>query len=103
MKVSKRLRKPKPPDPLKLTKRDRRGLIAEAAKQLLQKAMGLGYQLWRPGEIVYMSDRSYLVRRDGSWKRLDPGMIVHLGRADHEVGPKGKLKFLGVRPERKAS
>jgi hypothetical protein len=42
-----------------------------------------------------MSDRSYLVRKDGSWKRLDPGMIVRIGRVDYEVGPKGKLKFLG--------
>lgn len=86
--------------PEKLTKRDRRALIVELAKKLLQKAVAAGYRPWGPGEIVYMSDRSYLVRKDGSWKRLDPGMIVRIGRADYEVGPKGRLKFLSAHSER---
>jgi len=91
----------KPNAPEKPTKTIRRSLVTELAKKLLQKAIAAGYQLWRPGEIVYMSDRSYLIRKDGSWKRLDPGMIVRVGRADYEVGPKGRLKFLHAHPERK--
>lgn len=86
---------------LKPTKRERRFLIAEGARNILQKAIELGYRLWQPNEIIQMSDRSYLVRKDGSWKRLDPGMVVRIGRADYEVGPKGKLKFLAAHPERK--
>jgi hypothetical protein len=80
--------------PEKLTKTERRIVVRELAKKLLQKAIAAGYRLWQPGEIVEMSDRSYLVRKDGSWKRLDPGAIVRIGRVDYEVGPRGKLKFL---------
>jgi len=93
VKTSQTQRKPNGPE--ELTKRDRRTLAIALAKKLFQKAIAAGYRLWRPGEIVEMSDRSYLVRKDGSWKRLDPGMIVRIGRVDYEVGPKGKLKFLG--------
>jgi hypothetical protein len=80
--------------PEKLTKTERRIVVADLAKKLLQRAIAAGYQLWKPGEIVEMSDRSYLVRKDGSWKRLDPGMIIRIGKAHYEVGPRGKLTFL---------
>jgi hypothetical protein len=85
---------PKARKPETLTKTERRIVVREMAKKLLQRAIAAGYKFWKPGEIVEMSDRSYLVRKDGSWKRLDPGMIIRIGRADYEVGPRGKLTFL---------
>jgi hypothetical protein len=91
-KESQKARKPE-----KLTKTERRLKIAEAAKKLLQKAIAAGYQLWKPGEIVQMSDRSYLVRKDGSWKRLDPGMVILIGRREYLVGARGELTFVRAR------
>jgi hypothetical protein len=80
----------------RLTKTERRNMVAEGAKKILQRAIAAGYKFWRAGEIVQMSDRAYLVRKDG-WRRLDPGMVITLGRADYLVGPKGRLKFLRAR------
>lgn len=84
----------------KPTKTERRSLAARLAMAIFHKAMTLGYKPWRIGEIVELSDRAYLVRREG-WKRLRPGMIVAIGRADYEVGSNGRdLKFLHVRAQR---
>lgn len=43
-----------------------------------------------PGDIVHMSDRSYLVRKDGSWKRLVPGDVIQVGKQGFRVGPNGR-------------
>jgi len=74
----------------KLTKRDRRIQVADYARKVLQKAMAGGFKLWRPGEVVEMSDRSYFVQPDGSWKRLRAGDVIRVGRFDFEVGADGK-------------
>lgn len=74
----------------KLTKRDRRALVVESAKKLLQKAIAAGYKLWQPGEVVTMSDRAYLVRDDGSWKRLHPGEELKINGTLYQVRPDGR-------------
>ncbi len=82
--------KPAKPEPIKLTKRDRRILSLRRAKEIFKKLLHAGWKGWQPGEIITTSDRSYLVREDGSWKRLVPGEVILIRKTPFEVNADGK-------------
>jgi hypothetical protein len=43
-----------------------------------------------PKQERIMSDRTYLVRDDGSWRRLIVGTAVQVGKTTYHIGPNGR-------------
>lgn len=73
-----------------LTRRDRLLLKIRQAKELFEKVMAAGFRFWQPGELIALSDRSYMVRADGSWRRLWPGELISIAKHQYRVTNDGR-------------
>lgn len=56
---------------MQLTKTERRILSIERNKTAARKAVAAGYEPHKPGDVIQMSNRSYVVSKDGSFHRVD--------------------------------